>query len=87
MRAMQNNPCTIKKINNMSSSMIKPSLPEVVDGCTSEGAIVKKFKVHMKYYNKNAAEDEVFKFTERTEKLITLSDVATVCLIDGKVLK
>ena len=85
---MQNDSCLIKEIKKMSDPMTKPSLPEAVDGCTGEGAIVEKFKeVYMMMYNKNAAEDEVFKISDQVEKLIAHNDAATVSLIDGKVVK
>ena len=53
----------------------------MVDGCTGKEVIVDKFKeVYMKIYNRNEAEDEISKFTEKIEMLSTHKDVNLVNL-------
>ena len=80
--------CLIKEVKKLSCPLIKASLPDVVDGCSGEEVIVGKLKeVYMEIYNRNEAEDEVLKFTDKIERLTTHKDGDLVNLINAKVVK
>ena len=64
------------------------SLPDKVDDCTGEWAIVDKFReVYMKIYTKNESVEEVLKIKDRIERLITQNDATIINYIDGSSVK
>ena len=84
-RAKKNDTCLIrelKKLNGCASNQ----LPEVVDGCTGEDAIVNKFKeVYQTIYNKNETDVEMALFSEKLSRLTSQNDIEMVYLINENV--